>query len=69
MPMPAVFHRPPPVRPTVARLVRFGAREFDAAGLSYGHGTGAALDDAAALVFHALALDHADAEAAYALRL
>ena len=49
-------------------LIRFGAREFDAAGLAYGHGTGDARDDAAALVFHALGLDHADAEAAYAVQ-
>jgi ribosomal protein L3 glutamine methyltransferase len=68
MPTPEPFTRPPPARPTVAQLVRFGAREFDAAGLSFGHGTGDAQDDAAALVFHALALDHAEAEAAYALR-
>jgi len=67
MPTPEFFRRPPPARPTVAQLVSFGAREFDAAGLSYGHGTGDARDDAAALVFHALALDHADAEVAYAL--
>jgi ribosomal protein L3 glutamine methyltransferase len=68
MPTPEPFTRPPPARPTVAQLVRFGAREFDAAGLSFGHGTGDAQDDAAALVFHALALDHAEAESAYELR-
>jgi ribosomal protein L3 glutamine methyltransferase len=45
--------------------VRFGAREFEAAGLAFGHGTADATDDAAALVFHALGLDHADAAAAY----
>ncbi len=65
---PDPFTRKPPAAPTVAQLIRFGAREFDAAGLSYGHGTGDARDDAAALVFHALGLDHADAESAYGLR-
>jgi ribosomal protein L3 glutamine methyltransferase len=63
---PHPFTRKPPAAPTVAQLIRFGAREFDAAGLAYGHGTGDARDDAAALVFHALGLDHADAETAYA---
>jgi ribosomal protein L3 glutamine methyltransferase len=49
----------------VAQLVRFGAREFESAGLAFGHGTGDAQDDAAALVFHALGLAHADAAAVY----
>jgi ribosomal protein L3 glutamine methyltransferase len=65
---PNPFTRRPPAAPTVAQLIRFGAREFDAAGLAYGHGTVDARDDAAALVFHALGLDHADAEAAYKLK-
>jgi len=65
---PSPFSRPPPAAPTVAQLIRFGAREFDAAGLAYGHGTADARDDAAALVFHALGLDHADAEAAYTVK-
>jgi ribosomal protein L3 glutamine methyltransferase len=65
---PPVFTRQPPAAPTVAQLIRFGAREFEAAGLAYGHGTGDARDDAAALAFHALDLDHADAQAAYALQ-
>jgi len=68
MSTPRPFTRKPPAAPTVARLIRFGAREFDAAGLAYGHGTGDARDDAAALVFHALGLDHADAAAAYESR-
>ncbi len=49
----------------MAQLVRFGAREFAAADLAFGHGTADARDDAAALVFHALGLDHADAATAY----
>jgi len=65
---PPVFSRKPPSAPTVAQLIRFGAREFDAAGLAYGHGTGDARDDAAALAFHALGLDHADPETAYAMK-
>ena len=36
---PSPFTRKPPAAPTVAQLIRFGAREFDAAGLAYGHGT------------------------------
>jgi ribosomal protein L3 glutamine methyltransferase len=68
MSTPRPFTRKPPAAPTVAQLIRFGAREFDGAGLAYGHGTGDARDDAAALAFHALGLDHADAEAAYALK-
>ncbi|HEX9207530.1 MAG TPA: 50S ribosomal protein L3 N(5)-glutamine methyltransferase [Steroidobacteraceae bacterium] len=49
----------------MARLIRFGAREFEAADLAFGHGTANARDDAAALVFHALGLQHADAAAVY----
>jgi ribosomal protein L3 glutamine methyltransferase len=54
-----------PSSPTVAELIRHGATAFDRAGLAYGHGTGNAVDEAAALVFHALDLDHQDAESAY----
>jgi ribosomal protein L3 glutamine methyltransferase len=63
---PSPFVHPPPGSPTVEQLIRFGAREFDAAGLAFGHGTGDAVDDAAALTFHALDLDHAAAATAYA---
>jgi ribosomal protein L3 glutamine methyltransferase len=65
---PNPFSRKPPAAPTVGQLIRFGAREFDAAGLAYGHGTADARDDAAALVFHALGLDHAAAESAYTIK-
>ena len=54
-----------PAAPTVAELIEFGAREFERAGLAFGHGTDNAVDDAAALVFHVLGLDHNDAERAY----
>lgn len=65
MTRPAPFASIPPPDPDVAGLIRFGATEFERAGLAYGHGTESAHDDAAALVFHALGLDHADAERAY----
>jgi ribosomal protein L3 glutamine methyltransferase len=57
-----------PTAPTVADLIRHGAARFERAGLAYGHGMGDAVDEAAALVFHALDLDHARAESAYAQR-
>lgn len=52
--------------PTVERVVRKLAERFDAADLSYGHGTDNALDEAAWLVFASLSLAHDDAPAAYA---
>ncbi len=54
-----------PAAPTVADLIHCGAEEFERAGLAFGHGTEDSVDDAAALVFHVLELDHAQAEAAY----
>ena len=59
------FISTPPADPTVAELIRFGADEFERAGLAYGHGTDNPVDEAAALVFHALDLDHANAAEAY----
>jgi ribosomal protein L3 glutamine methyltransferase len=68
MPEAQPFHRPAPRSPTVAELIRYGADEFEQAGLAYGHGTGNAIDDAAALVFHCLGMAHEDAATAYQTR-
>ena len=62
------FARLPPPDASVADLIRFGAAEFERAGLAYGHGTGTAVDDAAALVFHVLGLEHDRAAEAYETR-
>ncbi|MGI9201022.1 MAG: 50S ribosomal protein L3 N(5)-glutamine methyltransferase [Woeseiaceae bacterium] len=50
---------------TVEQLIRHYGRRFDAAGLTYGHGTDNALDEAAWMLFSALQLSHDDAPAAY----
>ncbi len=67
MTAPVPFASPPPAAATVAELVRYGAGEFEQAGLAFGHGTDNAVDESAALVFHALNLDHEQAAEAYGL--
>lgn len=49
---------PPPELQTLRDWVRWGATRFNQSGLFYGHGTDNALDDALALVLHAVHLDH-----------
>lgn len=54
--------------PTVSELIRQGAEAFERAGLAYGHGMDNAVDEAAALVFHVLGLDHDRAAEVYGNR-
>jgi ribosomal protein L3 glutamine methyltransferase len=51
---------------TLGELVQASARRLERARLAYGHGTDNPLDEAAALLFHALDLDHEDAPEIYA---
>jgi len=53
----------------VSDLIASGALRLQRAGVFFGHGTDNAVDDAAALVFHALDLDHDAAAAAYRKRV
>ncbi|HEY5000153.1 MAG TPA: 50S ribosomal protein L3 N(5)-glutamine methyltransferase, partial [Usitatibacter sp.] len=48
---------------TVRALLAYGVERFEEAGLSYGHGTTNALDEAAWLVLHALGLPPTDLDA------
>jgi ribosomal protein L3 glutamine methyltransferase len=50
---------------TVRDLIDEGARQFDAAGLCFGHGSDNAFDEAAEIVFFAAGLRHEDAPGAY----
>jgi ribosomal protein L3 glutamine methyltransferase len=56
-------------RLTVAQCIELGAQRFDAARLSFGHGTDNALDEAAELVFFAAGLRHEDAADVYGREL
>ena len=54
---------------TVEQLIQQYSQRFDAAELTYGHGTDNALDEAAWLVFSGMQLSHEDVPAAYAKRV
>src|SRR6185312_17106725 len=56
-------------RPTVLALIERGARRLHRAGVFFGHGTGNAWDDSAALVLHALKLPHWGDRALYSRRI
>src|SRR3569833_3537352 len=54
---------------TVGDLINRGARRLKRAKVFYGHGTDNAVDEAAALVFHAMGLSHDLGAAAYRKRV
>ena len=68
MTRPHAFAGSLPHDASVEQLIRFGAEQFESAGLVFGHGTGSAVDEAAALAFHVLGLSHARSLEAYQLR-
>jgi ribosomal protein L3 glutamine methyltransferase len=61
--------RPTPRSVTVRDLITRGARRLSRARVFYGHGTDNALDESAALVFHALNLSHEAGASVYRKRV